>query len=317
MAVGCGLQRVGREDHDEVDAHAPPVHLPEARHLGGDLAAQHIDGDLVAELESKSLGDVSDDGDAGSAIIVLRPPLAGHQRRAFRHCFGIGEAAVAAQRPGRIGRHLHLIGRHAVHGGDAAAQHGRVVDGGDARFLEGHFAEGGEFAVLHVEHEEGRRLLRKSRAQFLGDGAVSERERHEEREAKTQRENDRHRRCTRAMQSEKGMPDVDVARARQAGNDPHQEPGKTCQQDEGADEAEEIIAGHAHVREVGEDDERGDQHQRCRHREALERGPSTAVDHARAEESSTLDAADAGEWQACRCQRHEKTEEGREEERLP
>ena len=113
------------------------------------------------------------------------------------------------------------------------------------------------------------------------------------------------------------MPDVDVARVRQAGDDPHQEPRESRQQDEGADETEQVIARHAHVRKIGEDDERGDQHQRCGDGEALERGPTTRVDHARAEEGSPLDAADAGERQARRCQRHEQAEEGREEQRLP
>jgi hypothetical protein len=48
--MGCGLKRIGRKDHDEIDAEASPIHLPERCHFGGHIATQNIDGDLIAGL---------------------------------------------------------------------------------------------------------------------------------------------------------------------------------------------------------------------------------------------------------------------------
>src|SRR3546814_10962360 len=43
-----------------------------------------------------------------------------------------GEAAVAAEHPLHVARNLELAGRHAVHGGDAPAQHGDLLQLADA-----------------------------------------------------------------------------------------------------------------------------------------------------------------------------------------
>ena len=42
--------------------------------LGGHLAAEHVDGDGVADLEAEARGDLVAEGDQRLALVVRRPP---------------------------------------------------------------------------------------------------------------------------------------------------------------------------------------------------------------------------------------------------
>src|SRR5258707_1151008 len=55
-------------------------------------------------------------------------PLSRDDVAAGRRRGGVGQAAVAAQRPGGVGRGLDLVGRDTVHSDDAGAQVGHLVE---------------------------------------------------------------------------------------------------------------------------------------------------------------------------------------------
>ena len=64
-----------------------------------DLAAQHVQGHGVADLQSGALGDLLVERDQGGAGIIGRPPFAVGDHGAGRRGRGIGDAAVAVTAP--------------------------------------------------------------------------------------------------------------------------------------------------------------------------------------------------------------------------
>ena len=52
-AEGCG-----RKHHHEIDAEALPVDRAQVGDAGGEVAAEHVDGDRIAELEAEALGNL-------------------------------------------------------------------------------------------------------------------------------------------------------------------------------------------------------------------------------------------------------------------
>ncbi len=52
--AGEGLRRVYQ---DEIDAEALPIHRAQIADLRGDVAAQHVYGDVVADLHAETVGD--------------------------------------------------------------------------------------------------------------------------------------------------------------------------------------------------------------------------------------------------------------------
>ena len=77
------FERRRREHHEEVDAERAPVDAPEIGDLGGDVAAQHIDGDRVADLEAQAFRHFADEGNQRRPVIILGPPFAFDEFRAF------------------------------------------------------------------------------------------------------------------------------------------------------------------------------------------------------------------------------------------
>ena len=130
-------KRVGREHHDEIDAEALPVERAQIGDRRGDVAAEHVDGDVVAELEAEAVGDLLLERDQRRAVVIRAPPFALDDARAGRHLVGIGDAAVALQHPGGVRRRLEVLGADAVGGDDAAAQHRHVLELGLGRALRG------------------------------------------------------------------------------------------------------------------------------------------------------------------------------------
>jgi hypothetical protein len=59
------------------------------------IAAEHVDDDLVADLELETVGDLFLQRDQRRAVIVGRPPGALDDLGAFGKFAGIGQAAVA------------------------------------------------------------------------------------------------------------------------------------------------------------------------------------------------------------------------------
>ena len=93
-----------------------------------DVAAEHVDGDLVADLEVQLAGEVGFERNQRLALVVLRPPFAGDDARAPRHLVGIGEPAVAVEHPLRFRRRLDLLDRHVVEAHQPPAQHRRLLE---------------------------------------------------------------------------------------------------------------------------------------------------------------------------------------------
>ena len=70
---------VGREHHDEVDAERAPFDLAQVGDRRGDVAAEHVDGDLVADLEAEPLGDPAVEGD--ERLAACSPAATTRRRR--------------------------------------------------------------------------------------------------------------------------------------------------------------------------------------------------------------------------------------------
>ena len=92
----CPGKRVGREHHDEIDRQRFPLDAAEIGDLGRDVAAKHVDGHGVAELQAEFASLLRGKGDQRFARIVLAPPLAFRKAGVLRLVLGIGDAAVAA-----------------------------------------------------------------------------------------------------------------------------------------------------------------------------------------------------------------------------
>src|SRR5439155_26268209 len=56
VAVRRALESVGREDQHEIDAEPLPVDVAQIADFGGDVAAEHVDDDLVAYSEPQPVG---------------------------------------------------------------------------------------------------------------------------------------------------------------------------------------------------------------------------------------------------------------------
>src|SRR5579883_3631483 len=88
----------------------------------------------------------------------------------------IGEPALAAERPLRLGCDHRAIDRHAVDPGDPPAQARYARDMAHARRRRDEAVEFGDLARLDIDEEEGGRLLRKPLADRVLEIALDERD---------------------------------------------------------------------------------------------------------------------------------------------
>ena len=132
-SVRRAAEGVGREHHDEIDAEVLPIDAAQVGDAGGDVAAEHVDGDGVAELQAQPVGDAALERHQRRPVVVRLPPFAGDETRAFRHILRVGDAAVALQHPGGVLLGLQILGADAVGRNDAAAQHRHFLELGGRR----------------------------------------------------------------------------------------------------------------------------------------------------------------------------------------
>src|SRR5579863_2985585 len=67
---------VRRIDEYEIDRESAPIHLAQIGDGRRDVAAKHVDGDRIADLQAKSSSDLLIERDERRAGIIARPPLA-------------------------------------------------------------------------------------------------------------------------------------------------------------------------------------------------------------------------------------------------
>src|SRR6185295_5320622 len=128
MAVRRALERVRREYQHEIDAEPLPVDVAQIADPGRNVATEHVDHDVVPDLEFQAVGDLLLQRYQRRSLIIPAPPFALDDLRAFRHLAGIGQAAVALQYPFGILRGLELVGLDAACGDNASAQHRYVLN---------------------------------------------------------------------------------------------------------------------------------------------------------------------------------------------
>ena len=194
MGMRRALEGVGREHQHEIDAEALPVDGAQIADGGRDVAAEHVDDDLVADLELQPVGDLLLHRDQRRAVIVGAPPFALDDLRALGDFAGIGQAAVALQHPFGVGRGLELFRLDAAGSDDAPAQHRHVLDRRLRRGLLEERAEAVGLGGRNIDEIERRRAVRQRRQELppqiavdLGDGdqhrqAEAERQHHRRRQ---------------------------------------------------------------------------------------------------------------------------------------
>ena len=101
VAVRRAVERARRKHQDEIDAEVFPIDRAQIGDAGGDVAAEHVDGDGLADFQIEIVRRLALQRDERLAGVVRAPPLAVDHARAGRHRARIGDAAVAAQHPAR------------------------------------------------------------------------------------------------------------------------------------------------------------------------------------------------------------------------
>ena len=274
MGMRRALEGAGREHQHEIDAEPLPVDGAHIADPGRDVAAEHVDDDLVAELELEPVGDLLLDRDQRRAVIVCAPPFAFDDLGALGDFAGIGQAAVALQHPFGIGRGIEIFGLDAARGDDAPAQHRHVLH---RRLRLGPFEKVDEAVGLgrgNVDEVERRRVVRQRRQKLPPQIAVDLGDRDQDRQPEAERQH--HRRRQRAGPVDVGdrKPQHRKARARQPPRQRHDAGGDAAQQREHHDGG-----GDEHGRDalvIGKPDHDGDQ-QRDHDRHQREIAPARAM----------------------------------------
>ena len=184
------LQRIGRENHHEVDGETLPAHLAQVSDASGDIAAEYVDRHGVADPDAERLSDLTLERDERLAGIALRPPRAGNHGRALRHLVRIAEAAIAIEHPLRLGLRAHLLRRTIADSHDTSAQHRRMADQRAWRLLLDQLAESLDVVAGQIEDEEVRCVLRHAAAEFIDDRGIDQRHRDQQRQPRTERHHD-------------------------------------------------------------------------------------------------------------------------------
>jgi hypothetical protein len=124
--------------------------------------------------------------DQRRTVVIRRPPIAGNDTRPIRRLGGVGQPAVAAQRPFRLGRDRRLLDRRAVEPCDPPAQHRHFGKAG-ARDRVDDVGEPGELIRLDVDDKIGRGMLGEATLDLDGEIALHQRHRREHAETQPER----------------------------------------------------------------------------------------------------------------------------------
>ena len=242
----------GREDHHEVDRQRLPLDLAEIGDLRGDGPSKNGDRHRVADRQAEFSGFLGGEGHQRFAGIVLGPPFARRQRRAFGQSGSIGDTAVAAQHPAAFRRHVLGIRRLAIERDDTAAQHRHGLDFAIGRQLCKPGAEGIDLARLDIDEEEVRRAVGQVAGDLAAQIGVDLRQCDEQRQPEAERQD--HRRGERAgsVDVADGEPQRRRADRGRAAGDRLDQPAHEFENDEGGGDGQKEDAGHATI--VGEQD---------------------------------------------------------------
>src|SRR3546814_11793260 len=82
-----GFEEARREDHQEIDRQGTEVDVAQARDPRGDLAAEDVDRQRVADADVEALRDLGVEAEQLLPPVVGRPPLSGD------HLVAIGRAS--------------------------------------------------------------------------------------------------------------------------------------------------------------------------------------------------------------------------------
>ena len=309
------VEHAGRIDEDEVDRERRPFDAPQRGDLRLDVAAEDVHRDRVADTEIEVTGELGIEGDELRARVIRRPPLARHDAGADRLGRRVGDAAVAFDRPARLGRHLDLAERRVADLDDAAAQRRHLLDLARAFDAFDGLLELGHLVRLDVDEEKGRRIVRHALGDLFAEIAFDQRRRHQHREAEPQRQHDDGRRCAGTMEigeSETQRGDLRLARA---GRERHDAAREQREGDEGRNRAAHEDRGDAAV--VGRPDGEGGECQR-RYADHERVAPAEAIllhdgaaHQRRGRHGACADQGHQGEHQ-----RHQQAEDGGNQQRL-
>ena len=210
-------------------------------------------------FDAEGLGQRLVERDELRPVIVGRPPFAGDDARALGRRRRIGDAAVAVDRPARLGRHVRprstglppiLTMRPRSDGTLSSAP-----APGTAAMA---FSKVGDLGRLDVDEEEGRRVARDALRDLLAQIALDQRRRHQHGEAEPQRQHDDRRRRAGPVQVGERQPQRGELRLAGARRRHHQKPRQQREGDEGADRAQHEPARDARL--VGGEDGEARQH---------------------------------------------------------
>ena len=159
----CHGSRIER--HDKADARGGEIHIAQAGDGGLYRAAEDVECEHIADLETDFFGFFSGEADLRRTICPKRPMLAFNNAPVFGEHVIIGDAAVALDDP-MPGR--DLCGGDTIDLGEDAAQHGRCFDTADRRVIFELGFKWADLIFLNIDEEKRRRNFRK----IAGDGAT-------------------------------------------------------------------------------------------------------------------------------------------------
>jgi len=113
------LQDAGREDHEEVQVEAAPIHLAQAGQAGAHRHTLHIERDLIAQFHSEILRQLRFERERHWTRGIGRPrqPLAGDERLRGVQMVAIRRPKLPPQHPLRdLAFLLQVTYWHAAHG---------------------------------------------------------------------------------------------------------------------------------------------------------------------------------------------------------
>ena len=157
------------EDHEEVDAHRSPIHLPELRHAGTDDLPRDVETHRVAELQAQLFRESILHADAIARGLArlgrrIRHPFTRHSLVVLRHVGRMTQVELALHQALRApGLELHFLDRLVIDGGQSATEHGVPVQRLNTRLLQD-LAEALALIRQQVDHEAIRAFVGRRHA---------------------------------------------------------------------------------------------------------------------------------------------------------